>query len=72
MIEETEKIRKKYMESLIGQSVCVLFENEIESGIFQGYTKNYIPVRIKSNKNIIGEEISCTVEAVKDDICFAN
>lgn len=72
MIEETEKIRKKYMKSLIGQSVCVLFENEIESGIFQGYTKNYIPVRIKSNKNIIGEEINCTVEAVKDDICFAN
>lgn len=72
MIEETEKIRLEYMESLIGQSVCVLFENEIENGIYQGYTENYIPVRLKSDKNIIGEEITCTVEAVKDDICFAN
>ena len=72
MIEETEKIRLEYMESLIGQSVCVLFENEIENGIYQGYTENYIPVRLKSDKNIIGEEITCTVEAVKDEICFAN
>ncbi|MDE6154851.1 MAG: MiaB/RimO family radical SAM methylthiotransferase, partial [Eubacterium sp.] len=49
MIDETEKIRKKYLKDLIGKDVEVLFENEIESDTYQGYTKSYLPVRIKSD-----------------------
>ena len=50
----------------------LLIENEIEPGVFQGYTENYIPVRIKSeDKTLIGKIISVTVTDCCDDYCMA-
>ncbi|MDE6125210.1 MAG: tRNA (N(6)-L-threonylcarbamoyladenosine(37)-C(2))-methylthiotransferase MtaB [Eubacterium sp.] len=69
MINETEKIRKAYFKSLIHKTVCVLFENEIENGIYQGYTKNYTPVRLKSDSNIIGTELNVTITDAYDEYC---
>lgn len=73
MIEECEKIRTEYFESLIGKEFKILFENEIESGIYQGYTKNYVPVRIKSDDNPIGKEITVKIKTadINSDCCFA-
>lgn len=71
MIEETEKIRKAYFESLIGKTVCVLFENEIFKGYFQGYTRNYIPVRLKFNENIVGKELNVIITETDDEYCYA-
>lgn len=71
MIKETEKIRKDYFKSLIGKSVCVLFENEIETGIFQGYTKNYTPVRLKSETDITGKEIDVLITDIEEEYCIS-
>ncbi|MDE5995853.1 MAG: tRNA (N(6)-L-threonylcarbamoyladenosine(37)-C(2))-methylthiotransferase MtaB [Eubacterium sp.] len=71
MINETEKIRKEYFHSLIHKTVCVLFENEIEKGIYQGYTKNYTPVRLASNKDIIGKEIDVVITDTTDEYCIS-
>lgn len=71
MISETDKIRKDYLHSLIGKTVNVLFENEIENNIYQGYTKNYTPVRIKSDKDITGLELNAEITDVYDDYCVA-
>lgn len=71
MIEETEKIRKNYFNSIIGNEVEVLFENEIEKGIYQGYTKNYIPVKLASNENIIGKEIIVKITGTNEDYCIS-
>lgn len=71
MIYETDKIRKNYLQSLIGKTVNVLFENEIENNIYQGYTKNYTPVRIKSDRNIIGNELDVIITQAFDDFCNA-
>lgn len=71
MIEETERIRKKHLQSLIGKDVEVLFENEIEKGIFQGYTKSYIPVRFKSEKSLIGVCQTVKITDYRDDFCIA-
>lgn len=73
MIEEAQRLRINYFNSLIGKSVKVLFENEILDGVYQGYTKNYIPVRIKSKDNIIGKELEVSIKSVDiiDDCCFA-
>lgn len=71
MIEETEKIRKDYFSSIIGNEVNVLFENEIEPSVYQGYTMNYTPVRIKSIENIIGKEIKVVITEYKDDYCLS-
>lgn len=71
MISETEKIRKDYFKSLVNKTVCVLFENEIEKDIFQGYTKNYTPVRIKSETDITGKELSVMITDISDEFCIA-
>ena len=72
MIEMTEKIRNDYFKNTVGKTVSVLIENEIEPGVFQGYTENYIPVRIKNmNKTLIGKIISVTVTDCCYDYCMA-
>ena len=67
MITEADTIRQDYMKSLIGASLNVLFENEITDGVYQGYTKNYIPVRLTSDKDIIGNEISVIATEFDDE-----
>lgn len=71
MIEETEKIRRNYLKSLVNTSKKVLFENEIEPGIYQGYTKSYLPVRMKYNRNIVGEELEVKITNYCDEFCIA-
>lgn len=73
MIQQTQKIRTSYFESLIGSDVEVLFENHIGNGIYQGYTKNYIPVRIESERDIVGKVFTVTIKKydITADCCFA-
>lgn len=71
MIQESDKIRQNYLKNLIGKTVEVLFENEIEEGLFQGYTKTYLPVRIKSNNNMLGKLISVKITDYCEEFCMA-
>lgn len=71
MIEETEKIRRNYLKSLVNTSKKVLFENEIKPGIYQGYTKSYLPVRMKYGRNIVGEELEVKITNYCDEFCIA-
>lgn len=73
MIDETNKIRYAFFESMLNKKDIVLFENEVSDGIYQGYTKNYIPVRMKSNNDIIGEEIEVEIKSIDidNDCCWA-
>ncbi|WP_454969657.1 tRNA (N(6)-L-threonylcarbamoyladenosine(37)-C(2))-methylthiotransferase MtaB [Eubacterium sp.] len=73
MIEETNKIRHEYFNKLIGAKEVVLFENNIGGNTYQGYTKNYVPVRMESDTDIIGKEIEVTIKNadISLDCCFA-
>ena len=71
MIDETEKIRRNYLKSLVNTSKKVLFENEIKPGIYQGYTKSYLPVRMKYDRNIVGEELEVKITNYCDEFCIA-
>lgn len=71
MIKETEKIRRNYLKSLVNTSKKVLFENEIKPGIYQGYTKSYLPVRMKYDRNIVGEELEVKITNYCDEFCIA-
>lgn len=71
MIEETEKFRHNYLKSLVNTSKKVLFENEIKPGIYQGYTKSYLPVRMKYDRNIVGEELEVKITNYCDEFCIA-
>lgn len=71
MIDETEKIRQDYLKGLIGKKVEVLFENEIAGGIYQGYTKSYMPVRIESSEPLIGKIMNVKIKSYCDEFCIA-
>lgn len=71
MIEETNKIREAYLKSLIGKKVNVLFENEIAENTYQGYTKNYTPIRLESERDVIGKILDVTVTDAENDYCTA-
>lgn len=73
MIEVAKESRLKYFDSLIESEQTVLFESNEGNNIYQGYTRNYVPVRYCSDKNIIGQEIKVTIESVdtNNDICIA-
>lgn len=56
VIQAAQAMREAYMNRMLGTTVNVLFESK-EKHSYQGYTKNYIPVRIESDTDIIGWEM---------------
>lgn len=72
MIAETEKIRQNYLESQIGKEVQLLVEGRANSEYLRGYTKNYLPVLLKSAQDLTGCETDCIIQSVKNDECIAN
>ncbi len=72
MIAETEKIRQNYLESQIGRKVRLLVEGRANSEYLRGYTKNYLPVLLKSTQDLTGCEADCIIQSVKNDECIAN
>lgn len=72
MIAETEKIRQSYLKSQIGRKVRLLVEGRANSEYLRGYTKNYLPVLLKSTQDLTGCETDCIIQSVKNDECIAN
>lgn len=72
MIAETEKIRQSYLKSQIGRKVRLLVEGRANSEYLRGYTKNYLPVLLKSAQDLTGCETDCIIQSVKNDECIAN
>ncbi len=70
LIEITEKIRADYLKEQIGKQVEVLFETQ-RDGYYEGYTKNYTPVRIYTEENLHGKILNVTITEAKDDYCIA-
>lgn len=72
MISETEKVRLEYLKSYIGKKVNVLVEGRANEEYLRGYTKNYVPVLLKSNKDLTGIETDCVIRSVENGECIAN
>lgn len=70
MIEETEKIRQKFLESQIGKTVEILLETIHDDKFTEGYTKNYTPVKVKG-LHPCGKLVTAKIIAVDGDFCIA-
>ena len=71
MIEHTNNKRAEFLESQVGRVEEVLFEIKNRSGYYEGYTKNYTPVYVKSDDDIIGKILNVKIIDAKDDYCLA-
>ena len=71
MIELTNKTRKNFMNQQIGKVEEVLFETSPQKNVYEGYTKNYTPIRAVSSVDIRGMILNAEVKSVEGDYCIA-
>lgn len=67
LISLANKLKHEYMNNMVGKREKILIESQA-NGYAQGYTSNYVMVKIKSDESLIGEEIEVTLEKVDKDI----
>jgi len=65
-----EASRIQFEESHIGKRVEILLENHTDSGFAEGYTRNYIPVRMKTER-LPGDLINVKIIGRAADGCLA-
>ena len=67
MIEATLQTEYDFLESYLGTTQNVLFEQE-QDGFFYGYTENYCRVKVKSNNITTGEILSVKITDRQKDV----
>ncbi len=65
----TDNIRENFLKEQIGKTVEVLFETE-KADFCEGYTENYTPVRVYSNKICKGEFLNVKIIDSEKDYCI--
>ena len=71
MAEVTEQSRQEFLQSQVGKIESVLFETQQADGMQHGYTKNYTPVCVKSDRELCGEIHDVRITGVQGDLCTA-
>lgn len=69
LIEITNKIRAEYLKEQTGKTVKVLFETQ-RDGFYEGYTRNYTPIRVYTDEDLHGKVLNVTITEAKDDYCI--
>ncbi|MCI8649108.1 MAG: tRNA (N(6)-L-threonylcarbamoyladenosine(37)-C(2))-methylthiotransferase MtaB [Anaerotruncus sp.] len=54
MIALTNRTRADFLQQQVGQTAQVLFESRMQNGQFEGYTENYVPVRVHAQTDLRG------------------
>ena len=70
MIEECNKLRKTFLESQVGNKELVLIERLRNGEYYEGYTMNYTPIRVYSDKKLTGEIVDVIISKAVDDYCI--
>ncbi|WP_040197473.1 tRNA (N(6)-L-threonylcarbamoyladenosine(37)-C(2))-methylthiotransferase MtaB [Candidatus Soleaferrea massiliensis] len=69
MIELTDKTRREFLSRQVGRIEEVLLEQLVSPGVYEGYTKNYTPVRIRSDLPLKGQIKFIKLTGITDDFC---
>lgn len=69
MIAACEEKRAEFLQSQVGRTEEVLFETALPGGEIEGYTKNYVPVRISEKIPLCGEIRSVKLTGMGKDWC---
>lgn len=70
MIEVTNISREKFLNSQINTVQSVLFERYKDSDFYEGYTKNYTPVLVKSDDILSGKIFNVEIQSVERGVCI--
>ena len=69
MMNECDKLRKTFLDSQVGLTESVLVERLRNNEYYEGYTMNYTPIRIYSDKDLTGQIIKVEISDSFDDYC---
>ncbi len=69
MLALAEKLNSEFLASQVNKTEEVLFERPIGEFI-EGYSKNYTPVLVKSDENLLGKIYNVKITSVKNNHCF--
>lgn len=67
MIEICRQTRLAFLRSQVGKTCRVLFEQMGPDGLYQGYSENYTPVRVKSQSALHGKILCVKITKVAED-----
>lgn len=70
MIEVTTGTQKDFFRQQVGLTETVLFEQEKDKNVYEGYTRNYTPVYVVSTENIRGKILPVKITDVTEDACI--
>ena len=66
VIKLSQEKEDNFKKSYLNKTMDVLIETQMEDGFFMGHTSNYLPVFVKSDKNIKDSIVSVTVTDYKN------
>lgn len=69
--KRADEVRLHYMQSYIGKKTDVLFETP-KKGLQLGYTKNYLPVAVRTDRALKGMLCDVVIDSVENDLCMAH
>ena len=69
LIEVTDADRKKFLESQVGNTYSVLFERKKSEGYWEGYTMNYTPVHLYSDRELSDVIVDVKITKAFDEYC---
>lgn len=69
MLTLAEKLNSEFLASQVNKIEEVLFERPIGE-FFEGYSKNYTPVLVKSDENLLGKIYNVKITSIKNNHCF--
>ena len=70
MLELSDKLNNNFLKKQVGKTEEVLFERKQKDGFFEGYTKNYVPVIVKSQEDLSSKILNVKITEVKGKYCF--
>lgn len=69
MAAAAEETRHLFLQEQVGKTEQVLFEQRRESGVFDGYTPNYMPVLVATGDDLSGKILPVNITDVLGDCC---
>lgn len=71
MIQVTRATQQAFLQEQVGRVEEVLFEQQKERGLWEGYTRNYTHVLMPSGKDLSGQLIQTRLVQVQGESCVA-
>lgn len=66
----SKKKKRRFYEEMVGHTVHVLFESDVEQGRTVGWTENYVKVGVEPQPALVNELLPVRIRAVKGEICL--